>query len=81
MDTVTKAQFPESKAPLARFAWKASKHTKSNAIVLAQEYAPGVYRVVGMGAGQPTGLIRCAAFHYQGQGEFLRRAENRCRRF
>jgi phosphoribosylaminoimidazolecarboxamide formyltransferase/IMP cyclohydrolase len=53
-DTVTTAQFPESKAPLARFAWKASKHTKSNAIVLAQEYEPGVYRVVGMGAGQPN---------------------------
>ena len=53
-DTVTKAQFPENKAPLARFAWKACKHTKSNAIVLAQEYAHGVYRVVGMGAGQPN---------------------------
>ncbi|HUI90678.1 MAG TPA: bifunctional phosphoribosylaminoimidazolecarboxamide formyltransferase/IMP cyclohydrolase [Chitinivibrionales bacterium] len=53
-DTVTKAQFPESKAPLAKFAWKACKHTKSNAIVLAQEYGLGVYRVVGMGAGQPN---------------------------
>jgi phosphoribosylaminoimidazolecarboxamide formyltransferase/IMP cyclohydrolase len=53
-DTVTTAQFPDGKAPLAKFAWKACKHTKSNAIVLAQEYAPGVYRVVGMGAGQPN---------------------------
>ncbi|HMD67907.1 MAG TPA: bifunctional phosphoribosylaminoimidazolecarboxamide formyltransferase/IMP cyclohydrolase [Chitinivibrionales bacterium] len=53
-ETVTTAQFPENKAPLARFAWAAAKHTKSNAIVLAQEYAPGNFRVVGMGAGQPN---------------------------
>jgi phosphoribosylaminoimidazolecarboxamide formyltransferase/IMP cyclohydrolase len=53
-DTVTRAQFPSGKAPLARFTWKACKHTKSNAIVLGQEYAPGVFRVVGMGAGQPN---------------------------
>lgn len=53
-DTVTQAQFLESKVPLAKFAWKACKHTKLNAIILAQEYAPGVYRVVGMGAGQPN---------------------------
>ncbi len=53
-DTVTREQFPAGKAPLARFTWKACKHTKSNAIVLGQEYAPGVYRVVGMGAGQPN---------------------------
>lgn len=53
-ETVTTTQFPESKVPLARFAWSACKHTKSNAIVLAQEYEPGAYRVVGMGAGQPN---------------------------
>jgi phosphoribosylaminoimidazolecarboxamide formyltransferase/IMP cyclohydrolase len=53
-ETVTAAQFPEKKNPLARFAWRACKHVKSNAIVLAQEYGDGVFRVVGMGAGQPN---------------------------
>jgi phosphoribosylaminoimidazolecarboxamide formyltransferase/IMP cyclohydrolase len=53
-ETVTTAPFPENKGALARFAWKASKHVKSNAIMLAQEYQSGVYRIVGMGAGQPN---------------------------
>jgi phosphoribosylaminoimidazolecarboxamide formyltransferase / IMP cyclohydrolase len=53
-ETVTRAQFPKSKTALAHFAWAACKHTKSNAIVVAQEYAPGVFRVAGMGAGQPN---------------------------
>jgi phosphoribosylaminoimidazolecarboxamide formyltransferase / IMP cyclohydrolase len=53
-ETVTKAQLPETKGALARFAWKACKHVKSNAIMLAQEYGNGVYRIVGMGAGQPN---------------------------
>ena len=39
---------PEELADLA-FAWKAAKHIKSNAIVLAKDNA-----VVGMGAGQPN---------------------------
>ena len=53
-ETVTVAQFPENKIPLARFAWRACKHVKSNAIVLAQEYGNGCFRIVGMGAGQPN---------------------------
>ena len=53
-ETVTTAPFPENKGELARFAWKASKHVKSNAIMLAQEYSGGMYRIVGMGAGQPN---------------------------
>jgi phosphoribosylaminoimidazolecarboxamide formyltransferase/IMP cyclohydrolase len=53
-ETVTKAEFPSNKMPLARFAWKVCKHIKSNAIVLAQEYSNGCYRVIGMGAGQPN---------------------------
>ncbi len=53
-ETVTKAPFPQNKNALARFAWKASKHVKSNAIMLAQEYQAGMYRIVGMGAGQPN---------------------------
>ena len=53
-DMVTKAGFPDNKVPLARFAWKACKHVKSNAIVLAYEYQPGSYKLIGMGAGQPN---------------------------
>ncbi len=55
-ETVTKALFPDEKRRLAEFAWKACKHTKSNAIVLAREYAPGCFQVIGMGAGQPNRL-------------------------
>jgi len=53
-EVVTKAQFPEAKKELAMFACKACKHIKSNAIVLAQEYESGQYRLIGMGAGQPN---------------------------
>jgi len=53
-ETVTKASFPGNKGDLARFAWRACKHVKSNSIMLGQEYAEGVYRIVGMGAGQPN---------------------------
>jgi phosphoribosylaminoimidazolecarboxamide formyltransferase/IMP cyclohydrolase len=52
--TVTVASFPANKGSLARFAWKACKQVKSNAITLAQEYEPGMFRLVGMGAGQPN---------------------------
>lgn len=51
---VTKSKFPKTKNALAEFAWKACKHTKSNAIVLGYEYFPGKFMVVGMGAGQPN---------------------------
>jgi phosphoribosylaminoimidazolecarboxamide formyltransferase/IMP cyclohydrolase len=53
-DVVTTVPFPEEKRGLAVFAWKAAKHTKSNAIVIAVEYRPGSYMVLGMGAGQPN---------------------------
>ncbi len=53
-ETVTSALFPADKVPCGRFAWKACKHVKSNAIVLAQEYEPAVFKLVGMGAGQPN---------------------------
>jgi phosphoribosylaminoimidazolecarboxamide formyltransferase/IMP cyclohydrolase len=53
-ETVTQTPFPESKMGVAKFAWKACKHVKSNAIICAQEYEPDCYRVVGMGAGQPN---------------------------
>jgi phosphoribosylaminoimidazolecarboxamide formyltransferase/IMP cyclohydrolase len=50
----TKAPFDESKKELALFGISAAKHTKSNAIVLVQEYKTGQFRVLGMGAGQPN---------------------------
>ena len=53
-EQVTRTSFPESKRGLGEFAMKAAKHTKSNAIVLAREYVPGEYQVIGMGAGQPN---------------------------
>jgi len=53
-EVVTDAMFDDSKKALAEFGIKAVKHTKSNAIVLVQEYKPGYYRVLGMGAGQPN---------------------------
>ena len=51
---VTKHSFPESLRELARFSMIACTHTKSNAIVLCEEYEPGFYHVLGMGAGQPN---------------------------
>ena len=53
-DVVTKTAFPESKKDLALFTMTACKYTKSNAIVLGEEYESGCYRVLGMGAGQPN---------------------------
>ena len=53
-ESVTKVRFPESKRGLAEFSMTACRNTKSNAIVLCREYAPGTYQVLGMGAGQPN---------------------------
>ncbi len=53
-ETVTATAFPDNKVACGRFAWKACKHVKSNAIVLAQEYEPAMFRLIGMGAGQPN---------------------------
>ncbi|MFA5689220.1 MAG: bifunctional phosphoribosylaminoimidazolecarboxamide formyltransferase/IMP cyclohydrolase [Kiritimatiellales bacterium] len=51
---VTETAFDESRRALAEFGIAAAKHTKSNAIVIVQEYKPGQFRVLGMGAGQPN---------------------------
>ncbi len=53
-EPATKAPFPEEKYDLAKFTWKACKHTKSNAIVMGYEYEPGQYMLMGMGPGQPN---------------------------
>ncbi len=51
---VTKAAFDGARKQMALFGIAAAKHTRSNAIMLVQEYQPGQYRVLGMGAGQPN---------------------------
>ncbi len=51
---VTEKGFPEEKKDLALFACLATKHTKSNSIILAREHKPGCFQVLGMGAGQPN---------------------------
>jgi phosphoribosylaminoimidazolecarboxamide formyltransferase / IMP cyclohydrolase len=51
---VTQTAFDENKRALAEFGIAAAKHTKSNAIMIVQEYKPGQFRVLGMGAGQPN---------------------------
>lgn len=50
----TATEFDETKKALAEFGIAAAKHTKSNAIMVVQEYKPGQFRVLGMGAGQPN---------------------------
>ncbi|OGS36242.1 MAG: bifunctional phosphoribosylaminoimidazolecarboxamide formyltransferase/IMP cyclohydrolase [Elusimicrobia bacterium RIFOXYB2_FULL_49_7] len=54
MICVTRAAFPDNRKALADFAYKAVKNVKSNAIILAREYRPGLFMVLGMGAGQPN---------------------------
>ena len=51
---VTKAAIPDTLRPLADFGIRVCKHLKSNAILLAWEYAPGQHAILGMGAGQPN---------------------------
>ena len=53
-EIMTKTGFPENKQALAEFSMIACKNTKSNAIVLCEEYEPGFFHVLGMGAGQPN---------------------------
>lgn len=53
-ECVTTAPFSSDREALARFSWKVCKHVKSNAIILAQQYGPGKFRLAGMGPGQPN---------------------------
>jgi phosphoribosylaminoimidazolecarboxamide formyltransferase/IMP cyclohydrolase len=51
---VTKVRPPRKRAGLYEFALKYVKHVKSNAIVIAREYAHERYQALGMGCGQPN---------------------------
>ncbi|MHC1588588.1 MAG: bifunctional phosphoribosylaminoimidazolecarboxamide formyltransferase/IMP cyclohydrolase [Methermicoccaceae archaeon] len=51
---VSRRQFPEEKKQLAMFSWVVCKYTRSNAIVIAEEYSPHSFKVLSMGAGQPN---------------------------
>ncbi len=53
-ESATKLTFPDGLKSLAEFSMIACKNTKSNAIVLCEEYENGYYHVLGMGAGQPN---------------------------
>jgi phosphoribosylaminoimidazolecarboxamide formyltransferase/IMP cyclohydrolase len=52
LQTVTRRAPDAGQRRALQFAWRACKHTKSNAIVLAQQAADGVLATVGVGAGQ-----------------------------
>jgi phosphoribosylaminoimidazolecarboxamide formyltransferase/IMP cyclohydrolase len=54
LEPVTKARLRDEDEPLARFAYKAVKHVKSNAIVIAHAWKEGHFMLLGMGAGQPN---------------------------
>jgi len=51
---VTKVPFPDTLRPLADFGIRICTHLKSNAILLAWEYAPTCFSILGIGAGQPN---------------------------
>ena len=60
---VTKEKMNPARAGLVDFALRHCKHVKSNAIVMAREYEPGFYQVLGMGCGQPNrkdSVLLCA---------------------
>lgn len=52
--TVTQTAFPERLKNTAEFGILMCKHLKSNAVLLAYEYRPGFFSILGMGAGQPN---------------------------
>jgi len=68
----TKKKFSAVKKKLARFACVAVKHTKSNAVVLAREYRPGLFKVAGMGAGQPNRVDSLRKLAYTKMRENMR---------
>jgi len=53
-ESVTETPYPEEKRDLSEFCLRACKATKSNAVIIAHEYEPGSFMVLGMGAGQPN---------------------------
>lgn len=56
-ESVTRVAFSKENEKLAYFAMAAAKHAKSNAIILAQEYEPGCFKVSGIGSAQPDPKI------------------------
>lgn len=61
--SVTRVAFPKEKEKLAYFAMAAAKHAKSHAIVLAQEYQDGFFKLVGIGSARsdPEDLFKVQA--------------------
>ena len=56
-ESVTRVAFPKEKEKLSCFAMIAAKYAKSSAIILAQEYEAGCFKVTGMGSAQPDPKI------------------------
>jgi phosphoribosylaminoimidazolecarboxamide formyltransferase/IMP cyclohydrolase len=62
--TVTKREPTEQELADLRFAWRAARHVKSNAIVIAKNGS-----LLGMGAGQPNRLVSVSlAINLAGEG-------------
>jgi phosphoribosylaminoimidazolecarboxamide formyltransferase/IMP cyclohydrolase len=61
------------RAGLYNFGLKAAKRTKSNAVMVIREYAPGKYQVLGMGAGQPNRMDAAKKLAFPKADENLRR--------
>lgn len=53
-DTVTHQTMPESIKGLAQFSYTSVQFIKSNAVVISDEYEPGFFRTLAIGAGQPN---------------------------
>ena len=51
---VTKKKPDVKLAGLFEFAYRVCAHAKSNAVVICREYQPGLYQLIGLGAGQPN---------------------------
>jgi len=50
----TKTKLPADKEKLAKFSFLSVQFVKSNAVVISQEYKPGFFRTLAIGAGQPN---------------------------
>jgi phosphoribosylaminoimidazolecarboxamide formyltransferase/IMP cyclohydrolase len=73
----TKRQPLPHQAGLLRFAIAATQSIKSNAIVLAREYALSLYQLVGLGGGQPNRIDSLQRLAIPKAIEMLQKENNR----
>ncbi|OGH00030.1 MAG: bifunctional phosphoribosylaminoimidazolecarboxamide formyltransferase/inosine monophosphate cyclohydrolase [Candidatus Lambdaproteobacteria bacterium RIFOXYD1_FULL_56_27] len=72
-EVVTQKTFPGHYQALATFTMTACKHTKSNSVILGRQYEPGLFQVMGMGAGQPNRVDSMRKLAYTKALENLKR--------